>query len=61
MISNLSTLTGDFSCFFIIWQRRLNGAIVPMHNRDIPVGTPLSILEQAGIDKDKLLSWRFYL
>ena len=29
-------------------------AIVPMHNKDIPIGTLYSILKQAGIDKDEL-------
>lgn len=29
-------------------------AVVPMHNRDLPKGTVLSILKQAGIDKDEL-------
>ncbi len=28
--------------------------VVPMHNRDLPIGTFLSILKQAGIDKDEL-------
>jgi predicted RNA binding protein YcfA (HicA-like mRNA interferase family) len=29
-------------------------AIVPMHNKDLPVGTLYAILKQAGIDKDEL-------
>ncbi len=29
-------------------------AIVPIHNKDIPVGTLYSILKQAGIEKDEL-------
>ncbi|MFA6404226.1 MAG: type II toxin-antitoxin system HicA family toxin [Salinivirgaceae bacterium] len=29
-------------------------AIVPMHNKDIPVGTLKSFLKQAGIEKDEL-------
>jgi predicted RNA binding protein YcfA (HicA-like mRNA interferase family) len=29
-------------------------AIVPMHNKDIPAGTLLSILKQADIEKDEL-------
>ena len=28
--------------------------IVPMHNKDIPKGTLISILKQAGIDKNEL-------
>jgi predicted RNA binding protein YcfA (HicA-like mRNA interferase family) len=31
-----------------------NRVVVPMHNRDLPIGTFLSILKQAGIDKDEL-------
>ncbi len=29
-------------------------AVVPMHNKDIPIGTLHSILKQAGIKKDEL-------
>lgn len=29
-------------------------AIVPMHNKDLPIGTLYAILKQAGIDKDQL-------
>jgi predicted RNA binding protein YcfA (HicA-like mRNA interferase family) len=29
-------------------------AIVPVHSRDLPQGTLLSILKQAGIDRDEL-------
>lgn len=41
-------------------QIHKNGAngkmtIVPMHKRDLPKGTMLAILKQAGIDKDELL------
>jgi len=28
--------------------------VVPMHNRELPIGTFLSILKQAGIDKSEL-------
>ena len=28
--------------------------IVPMHNKGLPIGTLLSILKQAGIDKSEL-------
>lgn len=28
--------------------------VVPMHNKDLPKGTLLAILKQAGIDKDDL-------
>ena len=33
---------------------RRNRVVVPMHNRDLPIGTFFSILKQAGIDKDDL-------
>jgi len=29
-------------------------AIVPMHNKDLPVGTLYAILKQAGINKNEL-------
>lgn len=29
-------------------------AVVPMHNKDIPTGTPYSILKQSGIEKNEL-------
>lgn len=29
-------------------------AVVPVHNRDLPQGTLLAILKQAGIDRDTL-------
>jgi predicted RNA binding protein YcfA (HicA-like mRNA interferase family) len=29
-------------------------AVVPLHRKDLPVGTQLSILKQAGIDRDEL-------
>lgn len=29
-------------------------AVVPMHNKDIPIGTLYAILKQAGIDKEEL-------
>lgn len=29
--------------------------VVPMHNKDLPKGTLLAILKQAGIDKQDLL------
>ncbi|MFN8410378.1 MAG: type II toxin-antitoxin system HicA family toxin [Flavobacteriales bacterium] len=29
--------------------------IVPLHKRDLPKGTMLAILKQAGIDKEELL------
>mgnify|MGYP003382402137 CR=1 FL=1 len=40
-----------------IFKNRTNGkmTIVPMHKRDLPKGTLLSILKQAGIDKEDLL------
>jgi predicted RNA binding protein YcfA (HicA-like mRNA interferase family) len=30
-------------------------AVVPFHKKDLPKGTMLSILKQAGIDRDELL------
>ena len=30
-------------------------AIVPFHNKDLPIGTLLEILRQAGISKDEIL------
>jgi len=29
--------------------------VVPMHKKDLPKGTMLTILKQAGIDKDELM------
>ena len=29
-------------------------AVVPLHHKDLPVGTQLSILKQAGIERDEL-------
>ncbi len=29
-------------------------AVVPLHSKELPVGTQLSILKQAGIDRDEL-------
>jgi predicted RNA binding protein YcfA (HicA-like mRNA interferase family) len=31
-----------------------NRVVVPMHSRDLPIGTFLSILKQAGIDRADL-------
>lgn len=40
-----------------IFKNKTSGkmAVVPMHKRDLPKGTMLSILKQAGIDKEDLL------
>ncbi len=40
-----------------IFKNRANGkmTIVPMHKSDLPKGTLLAILKQAGIDKEELL------
>jgi predicted RNA binding protein YcfA (HicA-like mRNA interferase family) len=40
-----------------IFKNRSNGkmTIVPMHKRDLPKGTLLAILKQAGIHKENLL------
>lgn len=40
-----------------IFKNRASGkmTIVPMHKRDLPKGTLLAILKQAGIDKEELL------
>lgn len=39
-----------------IFKNKNNGkmTVVPMHKRDLPKGTMLSILKQAGIDKEEL-------
>ena len=29
-------------------------AVVPLHKKDLPIGTMLSILKQAGIDRDEV-------
>jgi len=29
-------------------------AVVPLHKKDLPKGTMMSILKQAGIDRDKI-------
>jgi predicted RNA binding protein YcfA (HicA-like mRNA interferase family) len=33
---------------------RSKRVIVPMHNKDLPIGTLVSILKQAGIDKSEI-------
>lgn len=40
-----------------IFKNRASGkmTIVPMHKGDLPKGTLLAILKQAGIDKEELL------
>ena len=40
-----------------IFKNPMSGkmTIVPMHRRDLPKGTLLAILKQAGIDKNELL------
>lgn len=40
-----------------IFKNRSTGkmTVVPTHKRDLPKGTMLAILKQAGIDKDELL------
>jgi len=40
-----------------IFKNKTSGkmTVVPMHKRDLPKGTMLSILKQAGIDKEELL------
>lgn len=39
-----------------IFKNRTTGkmTVVPMHKRDLPKGTLLAILKQAGIDKEEL-------
>ncbi len=34
-------------------EKRLR-AVIPMHNKDLPIGTLHAILKQAGIDKNEL-------
>ncbi len=48
----LDRVKGSYHIF--IHPIRKNRVVVPMHNRDIPIGTFFSILKQAGIDKDEL-------
>jgi predicted RNA binding protein YcfA (HicA-like mRNA interferase family) len=40
-----------------ILKNRATGkmTVVPMHKRDLPKGTLLAIIKQAGIDKEELL------
>jgi mRNA interferase HicA len=40
-----------------IFKNRTTGkmTVVPMHKGDLPKGTLLAIIKQAGIDKDELL------
>ncbi len=38
---------------FIHPEKRIR-VVVPFHNKDLPKGTLLAILKQAGIDKDEL-------
>lgn len=39
-----------------IWlhPKNKNRAVVPMHSKDLPKGTLMSILKQAGIRKDEI-------
>ena len=39
---------------FFVHPRSKKIAVVPMHNKDLPIGTLLAILKQAGIDKNEL-------
>ena len=48
----LDRVKGSHHIFIHPIQR--NRVVVPMHNRDLPIGTFLSILKQAGIDKDEV-------
>ena len=44
--------TGSHFIFYHEESRRR--VVVPMHNKDLPIGTLLSILKQAEINKDEL-------
>ena len=48
----LDYVTGSHYVFYHLQEHKT--ATVPFHNRDLPKGTLLSILKQAGIDKDEL-------
>jgi mRNA interferase HicA len=39
-----------------LWINTNSGkrATIPMHNKDLPIGTFMAILRQAGIEKDEL-------
>jgi len=41
--------------FFIIRSRRR--AVVPQHNRDIPKGTLMSLLREAGFTREELIDF----
>ena len=44
--------TGSHFIFYNVQNKRR--AVVPFHTKDLPKGTMLSILNQAGITKDEL-------
>jgi len=43
-----------FSSFIINIPKKKLITVVPMHKKDLPKGTLLAILKQAGIDKNEL-------
>lgn len=52
MFSSLDRVKGRHQ--FGINKKEGKYAVVPMHNKDFPVGTLNAILKQAGIDKNEI-------
>ena len=42
------------SHYYYVHSESKKITVVPMHNKDLPKGTLLGILKQAGIDKEEL-------
>lgn len=51
----LDHTTGSHHIYYHATSRRR--AVIPMHVRDLPKGTLLAILRQAGYTKDDLSKW----
>lgn len=49
----LDHVTGSHHIYFHSEQRKR--VTIPLHNKDLPRGTLISILKQAGLSKDDLL------
>ncbi|KQC04985.1 MAG: type II toxin-antitoxin system HicA family toxin [Methanomicrobiaceae archaeon] len=49
----LSRIKGSHHLFYHPETKRR--VVVPVHKRDLPAGTLLEILKQAGIDRDEIL------
>src|SRR5713101_6659424 len=54
-VSSLTIRQEATLSFTIVSRRR---AVVPRHNRDIPKGTLLSLLREAGFTRDELIGFR---